>query len=423
VTQPRDRPGADDALLDADQLASRSATTPARVLDLTARGVLRPTADGRYTSGDIHRIRAMDAFEAAGVPIEALVAAGETGRVDFGYYDQLHRAPGVPSDRTYAEFQASLGPLAERLPTLYVAFGLAQPDPQSRLAADEEAFITELLEMFDATGQTDVAMRVVRLFAEAARQASAATMGLYGDVVEQLDPNLAGLPPLEEYLRVFVPWARVARTIPDLAEWLTTRHMSRASGAYSVEQTERLLEEGGYVPQRPTVAPGVAFIDLTGFTRLSEERGDEVAADVAMQLGELARRAAGRHGGRVVKLLGDGVLLRLPAAAAAVDATLELLDALAAAGLPAGHAGIHAGPLIEREGDVFGRSVNLAARVSDVTPSGEVYVTAEVVGALVGSPHRTEPAVTSDLQGIGEVTLFRVVTPPRGDAPTIAPAG
>ena len=56
---------------------------------------------------------------------------------------------------------------------------------------------------------------------------------------------------------------------------------------------------------------------------------------------------------------------------AAVTACLELLDSLPAEGLPDGHAGIHAGPIVRRDGDVFGRTVNTAARVSDVTPPGE----------------------------------------------------
>jgi len=61
---------------------------------------------------------------------------------------------------------------------------------------------------------------------------------------------------------------------------------------------------------------------------------------------------------------------------AALEATISILDALTAAGLPSGHAGVHCGPVIEREGDVFGRTVNLAARLADHAPDGAVYVMA-----------------------------------------------
>jgi adenylate cyclase len=394
--------------LTAEELASRTGSSAGRIFDLTRRGVLAATATGGYERGDIHRVRAIDAFEAAGVPLDALVAAQETGRVSFAYYDELHQPPGEPSARTYAEFREALGPLAAHLPTLFAAFGLAEPEAGSRLASEDEAFVEELLEMLVATGQPETAVSVVRLFAEATRTAAEAALGVYADVVDSLGPELAGLPPEAEYQRVFVPWARIARSAPSLASWLTARHMSHAIDAYSVEATERILEDHGHVPARPERWPGIAFVDLTGFTRLSEERGDKAAAGIALRLGELARDAASRHGGRVVKLLGDGVLLRLPDARRAVEATLDLIGALADAGLPTGHAGVHTGPLIEREGDVFGRSVNLAARVSDVARPGEILVTRAVADSLAASPFAADPVPAQALQGIGEVALFRI---------------
>ncbi len=394
-----------------DELAARTGVPVSRIDELTTEGVLRPIAPGRHAAGDVHRVRVIGAFETAGITIEALVAASQQGRVSFAYYDELHRVPGPVSDRTYAEFRTSLGPLGERLPSLFVAFGLAEPDPTTRLESDEEAFLADLLQLMDDTHTPDVALRVMRLYGDAAGRAAKAALGLYEDVLAQLGEAvaLASMPPEEEYVRVFRPWARLARKVPDLASYLAGQHISRAIDAFSAEATERILAEAGFVAERHEVEPGVAFIDLTGFTRLSEERGDRAAATIAIQLGEIARETAARHDGRVVKLLGDGVLLRFPDAARAVEATLDLLAALPAAGLPSGHAGVHSGPLIEREGDVFGRSVNLAARVSDVAPPGELYVTDAVARALEGSPRRLEPVAPTDLQGIGTVALYRVV--------------
>ena len=86
-----------------------------------------------------------------------------------------------------------------------------------------------------------------------------------------------------------------------------------------------MLEKAGFVPPRPISPPAVAFVDLTGFTRLSEERGDQAAASSAMQLATLADEAARRRSGRVVKLLGDRALLRFGGAVDAVEASLDLL--------------------------------------------------------------------------------------------------
>jgi len=165
---------------------------------------------------------------------------------------------------------------------------------------------------------------------------------------------------------------------------------------------EDRLADLGVVPARPAVPPAVAFVDVAGFTRATEERGDEHALQVAMSLRDLADTAALRHGGRLVKLLGDGVLLRFADPPAAVAAVLDLRRDLAAAGL-ASHAGIHAGPLIEREGDLFGRTVNVAARLADLATTGEVLVTEAVVVAL--RPDDRAPAA------LGEATLPGLAAP------------
>ena len=261
--------------------------------------------------GDIHRMRVIEAFEHAGVPLEALVAARRAGRVSFDYYDELHVPPSTPSDRTYEQYRVSLGEAGTLLPMLFDAFGLVEPTPTAVLDANEEAFIAELLDMLQETGRPEAAMRAVRLFAEANRQAAEAALGVYAEVVAALGDWFRGLPPDKGYA-VLRPWARIARTAPTLAGWLATKHMSHAIDAYSAVETERTLEELGLIPERPAVLPGIAFVDLTGFTRLSEEAGDETAAGVSLRLGELARATAARHGGRVVKLLGDGVLLQIP---------------------------------------------------------------------------------------------------------------
>ena len=400
--------------LDGNELAARAGTTPEHVADLVARGVLDPAGPDRFVVGDIHRMRVIEAFEHAGVPLEALVAARRAGRVSFDYYDELHVPPSMPSDRTYEQFRVSLGEAGTLLPMLFDAFGLVEPTPTAVLDAHEEAFIAELLDMLQETGRPEAAMRAVRLFAEANRRAAEAALGVYAEVVAALGDWFRGLPPDEGYA-VLRPWARIARSAPTLASWLATKHMSHAIDAYSAVETERTLEELGLIPERPAVLPGIAFVDLTGFTRLSEEAGDETAAGVSLRLGEIARATAARHGGRVVKLLGDGVLLRFPDAPTAVSGSIALLAALPTAGLPSGHAGISCGRVIEREGDVFGRTVNLAARVADVAPGGSLYVTASVVEAIDGLGHDVEPVAAAELQGIGTVPLFRVLLATRPD--------
>ena len=395
------------ASLTADELAALVGDTRERVEELTARGVLVPDRSGRYIPGDAHRIRVVDGFEAAGVPLDALVRAQEAGLISVAYYDELHVPPGSPSDRTYQAFRESLGPDGELLPSIFSAVGMAEPDPTSSLSQADEAYLGRLTGLVADTGHVDLMLRVLRQFGEETRRASVAALETYAELIDRLGPEFAGVPSRELFDRHFLPWARVARALPELAEWLTGKHMSREIDGYSIQSTERMLEQSGFVPSRPGSEPAVAFLDLSGFTALAQERGDATAADVALRLGELASRTALVHDGRVVKLLGDGVLMRFQNVVSAVEASLDLLERLEGSDLPPGHVGVTEGPLIARDGDIFGRTVNLAARISDVAPRGRLYVTA-ATGAALAERFVVVPVGPATLAGVGAVELAGV---------------
>jgi adenylate cyclase len=341
--------------------------------------------------------------------MDALMAASRAGTISLRYYDQLHAPPSDLSPRTYAAFAAGLGSGAEHLTRLFAAFGIAEPEADAHLSVEDEELIATLLDIVVATGAPDLALRAIRLLGEGTRRASDGALGVYGEAVERIGAGLDGLPTDAQFESLLRPWARFARQTPTLARWLANRHLTRAIDEYSVVQTERILEEEGYVATRPSLPPAVAFADLTGFTRLTEELGDEAAAAIAMRLGEAAAESIRRHDGHVVKLLGDGVLIRFDDLASAIRGSLDLLEALPAAGLPEGHIGIAEGPLIQRDGDVFGRTVNLAARIADVTPSGRVYVAASSLTPSIAGPELAiEPVEAAELKGIGRVDLMRV---------------
>jgi class 3 adenylate cyclase len=398
--------------LTAAELAERAGSSAARVRDLVAAGLLQPDADGLHRIGDLHRVRIGEAFLEAGIPIEALAAANRAGAISFAYYDLLHEEPGAPSPRTYAELRSALGERADLFSSLHAAFGLAEPDPESHPSVADEGLFATLLEIAEATGEPDLVLRVVRLYGEAIARASEAVMTVYDEAVDRIVEPASGLPSQETFDTYLVPWTRFARLAPQLSAWLAARHLSDAIDAYSVESTEHFLAVGGFVTPRPETPPAIAFVDLSGFTRLAEERGDEPVARVAVDFARLAGDHARRTGGRVVKLLGDGVLLRFPAAEPALDATLTLLDALGPAGLPPGHAGIHAGPIIVRDGDVFGRTVNLASRISDIAEPGQLLAAASTTAALPPGRYALEPMGAAQLKGIGEpVDLVRIARP------------
>lgn len=401
------RPEPDDAI-DLADLALLTDTTPARVQALIDARVLTRRPDGRLDRGDVHRVRLINAFVEAGVPLEALVEATAQGRIDFESYPKLHVDPGHPSTISYGEFRARAGPNGERLGALFTAFGLPEPDPSTHLSIEDEHLLSAWAERIDGLADTDLALRLLRLESESARRMAVAAMDVYVEAASRLGRDPVQVPT-DAYADLVLGWGGVARSLPALAGWLAGRHLQGAIDAFSVETTEQILAAHGYVDSRERALPAVAFVDLTGFTRATQAGGDELAADYSLRLGDLASSLVARVDGRLVKLLGDGALLTFPDVRSALDATIALLDAMPRAGLPGGHAGIHHGPIIEREGDVFGRTVNLAARLSDVAPDGEIFVTDEVAGAVAGDGWTFEPAGEADLLGIGPTRLFRVI--------------
>jgi adenylate cyclase len=133
--------------------------------------------------------------------------------------------------------------------------------------------------------------------------------------------------------------------------------------------------------ERPVTMPAICFLDLTGYSRLTDEKGDEAAADLAARLGRLVQRSASRHGGQAVKWLGDGVMFHFGRAGEAVVAALEMVQEAEPGGLPPAHVGVHAGPVLYQAGDYFGRTVNIASRIADYARQGEVLVSQQVVEA------------------------------------------
>lgn len=131
-----------------------------------------------------------------------------------------------------------------------------------------------------------------------------------------------------------------------------------------------------------------AMVDLAGYTALTETHGDEMAADLAVAFADLARSNLS-DGDRLVKPIGDAVLLASNGPGAALTLVDRLLTATAELdGFPLARAGLHHGPAVERDGDMFGAAVNLAARVAGQAAGGQTLVTRGVadVAREIGHP-------------------------------------
>jgi adenylate cyclase len=101
-----------------------------------------------------------------------------------------------------------------------------------------------------------------------------------------------------------------------------------------------------------------------------------------------------------VKWLGDGVMFYFREPGDAALAAVELVEVVGSRGLPPAHVGIHAGPVIFQEGDYFGRTVNIAARIAEYARPGEVLVSQEVVDAAGAAPVSFAEIGPVELKGV-----------------------
>ena len=192
-----------------------------------------------------------------------------------------------------------------------------------------------------------------------------------------------------------------------LIVWLRGRHLEHEVISATVQGTEEYLQELGEVTEHERRAPAIAFLDLTGYTALTEERGDEAGADLAHRVATLVNQAAQPHGGYPVKWLGDGVMFYFPEPSAAVRTGLDLVEQTPAAVDVRARVGINAGRVIFREGDYFGRTVNVAARIADYARPGELLVSDEVKERWSGEGVKFEPIGPVALKGLrDELTLY-----------------
>lgn len=130
------------------------------------------------------------------------------------------------------------------------------------------------------------------------------------------------------------------------------------------------------MPSAATRTHTFLFADLAGFTALTEAHGDEQAADLVGDFGAAVRELLADHGAEEVKQIGDALMLRVEDPAEAVTLGLRIVNEVGARhGFPAVRIGMHTGQAVERGGDWFGTTVNVAARVSAIAGGGEVLLT------------------------------------------------
>lgn len=361
-----------------DELVERTGETRERLERLVQLGILAPTdAEAPFRSGDILRVRAVAALEGSGVEAEQIAAAMAAGELSLGYLDHVLQPPPVV-DRTYSEAAEELGIPFDVVERAFLAFGLPQPLPNEQ-AREDDAEILRGLEVFLGALDEADALGSARLFGDSLRRLAEHQVHLFHTRVEERFRE-AGVP---EALVLDTALKEVGVHTSPLGElfaaWLYRRHSETFTVEHRVLHGEDDLERAGIHRRAAADPPAIVFLDISGYTRLTEELGDEASAALPMRLAGLVQQAASRHGGRTLKWIGDGVELYFRRPVDAVRCSLELRDRIGEADVPGTHVGINAGPVVYENGDFYGRTVNVAARIAAHAGTGQVLVSEDVI--------------------------------------------
>jgi adenylate cyclase len=360
------------------QLVERSGVAEERVRRFIDLGILERGPDG-FRPPDVQLARLYVSLDEAGFSpdmIGQLIAAGAWSNA---WADLIFPNPHPYSEKTLGELSDQIGlprSLAERI---YASSQLAFPGWDERVREDEAEYLSIMATIYEGIGRDEeAALTPGRIAGESTRRIAEVLARFFRTTVEE--PLFESGIKMSEAIQTV---AEIGGVFMERAERglviLHNRHLEHYVFEDVVRNLELTLEREGIAQRAPQRPPAIAFMDLTGFTSLTEREGAESAARLAAQLAEMVQGAANRHRGHVVKLLGDGVMFHFPRPVDAVLCGLDLVDEAPSRGLPKARVGVDAGPVIFRDADYFGRTVNVAARVTDYARPAEVLATETVV--------------------------------------------
>jgi adenylate cyclase len=386
-----------------EDAAVRAGVERAYLDRLIGAQIIVPDAGDRLSKGDVRRAKMALTLEGAGISLESLAAGLASGHLSLAFMDlPSYQRFATLGAETFREVGERTGIPVELLMIIREATGGAVPSPDDRIREDE-LLVVPFVRLQIETGMSHRSVdRALRVLGDSLRRA-AETHGAAWRT-DLMEPMLARGATVAE--------VAAASTTTDAAEVdeaadqavLAIWHAQQAQAwtANVITGFESILTDAGLIA-RVNRPPAICFLDITGYTRLTAERGDAAAANLAEGLNRLVTRTSVERGGKPVKWLGDGVMVHFREPGLGVLAALEMVDGVREVGLPPAHVGLHAGPVLFQEGDYFGRTVNLASRIAEYARPGEVLVTQEVVDEALSSKAacRFTEIGPVELKGIG----------------------
>lgn len=306
-----------------------------------------------------------------GHSLEEIRDATNEGRLAFGYVEDL--LPSINGEHDLREVARRTGLAPKLIERILAAVGF--PAGQAEVLSDDDVRMLENIAEVLAAGLPLVALvQLLRVYGQSLAQIADAEVRLFHLYVH------------EPLLRDGVPGIEVAEQMNDLTQLLPLAspvmdHVHRRYLLHFVEQDivgHMESDLGGSGEELGRLRVAIGFADLAGYTRLTEQQGDVEAAGVVERfVASVADTLP--DDARIVKTIGDEVMIVSTDPAALTDWAVGFQTLLPDVSLP--RIGLHAGEVVYRDGDYYGREVNRASRVVARAGAGEVLVTRAIVEA------------------------------------------
>jgi adenylate cyclase len=361
------------AELTLKQVAARAGVTQATVRRWVREGLV-PQYEGTWTPAAASHVRIVARLRERGHSVERIKEASQSGKLAFGYIDEL--LPSSEARYTLKQAARELDVDEQLIERLVAAMGLNALSTEE-ITQEDLQVLRYGAEVLAAGLPLPALLQIVRVYGQAMAQVADAEVRLFHlylhePLMREGVPGVEVAQAMEGMTREMLPFA-----VPFI-NYLHGRMLG-----YFVEQDvighiesdlddEETAEEG-----RMRVA--IAFADLAGYTKLTEEQGEAQAVSAVERFVETVEQTLPIDA-RVIKTLGDEVMV-VGADAGALTGWAVGLAAQLPAGSPPPRIGIHSGAALYRDGDYYGREVNRAARVVARASGGEVLVTRPVVDA------------------------------------------
>jgi adenylate cyclase len=357
------------SLAEASRLAGVSSSTLKRWAD---EGLV-PVQNGRWTRASAAQARVIARMRERGYSVDAVREAAKGGRLAFGYAEDLFQVPEGRYTRQQAAELTGLEPeLIERLMTL-----LGTPLSADGMLNEEDLNAMRHCADVLSSGFPLVAfLQLVRVYAQSIRRVADAEVRLFHLYVHE--PLMQDeVPPLEIAEEMGELAADLLPVTGPLMEYMHNRYLRFYIEQDVVGHMEADIGGAGRGLARVTMT--FCFVDLTGFTRYTEEEGDEEALDMIERFVDTVEATLPSEA-TIVKTIGDEVMVVSPEPATLTEWAVGFLALFQERPQP--RVGIHRGAAVFRDGDYFGGDVNLAHRVVSRALGGEVLVTEAVVKAM-----------------------------------------